>query len=701
MELADGITQEDLKLFLLEADELLQLLDEDFIRLEKEADNMELLQDIFRAAHTLKGSSAMIGHHQMSELAHAMENVLDRVRKKTLMVTPGVVDALLNGLDAMRDLKEELVTQESSGVDVKSIITDLEKAMAQGGQPDEKKAGSQPPTQNACSGMPAGETGTTYHLKVNLNKNSDWTGVRCFQIVQTLVSRGNIIQSNPPLREIDEGKAGPALELIFVSKLDEKSIRELINTVEEVEEVVISSRPQIRNTGTEKNGETRSQGLEAGGSETGIARKESQTQTVRVDVSRLDALMEQIGELVINRNRIASIGKSLGEKYPDDELIQNLGESLSQIGKIVSILQQDIMNIRMLPIEIMFNTLPRMVRDLARKMGKKVNFIVEGEETEVDRSVIEHLRDPLMHLLRNAVDHGIETAEERKAAGKIETGTIRLSAYHEEDNIVITVVDDGKGIDPAQVKESAIKKQIITREAAEKMTDEEAINLIFASGVSTARKVTELSGRGVGLDVVKTNVEALNGSVTVESRVGQGTRFKLRLPLTLAIIPSLLVSTRHATCAIPLANIVEVGKLDQTEIKTVRGKEVILSRGMILPLLKLNSIFGWDSDSGKHLEEKYIVIVKVGEIQAGLMVDSLIEQQEIVVKSLDQLAGGVNCITGASILGDGQVVLILDIPSLINGAARGYYGDGELKRQYETKTLVSSGMPGGANAYKN
>ncbi len=359
------------------------------------------------------------------------------------------------------------------------------------------------------------------------------------------------------------------------------------------------------------------------------------------------------------------------------------------------------MNIRMLPIEIMFNTLPRMVRDLARKMDKKVNFIVEGEETEVDRSVIEHLRDPLMHLLRNSVDHGIEAPEERKAAGKVETGTIRLSAHHEEDNIVITVMDDGRGIDPSRVKESAIKKQIISREVADKMTDEEAINLIFASGVSTAKKITDLSGRGVGLDVVKTNVEALNGTVKVDSKIGQGTRFTLRLPLTLAIIPSLLVSTRHATCAIPLANVVEVGKLDCSEIRTVRGREVILSRGIILPLLRLNSIFGWDGNQGSSIDKKYIVIVKVGENQAGIMVDSLIEQQEIVVKSLDQIAGGVNCITGASILGDGQVVLILDVPSLISGVAKGYYRDGELQYRSEVTSVASSRISDSINARNN
>ena len=327
------------------------------------------------------------------------------------------------------------------------------------------------------------------------------------------------------------------------------------------------------------------------------------------------------------------------------------------------------MTIRMLPIEIVFSTLPRLVRDLARKTGKNVNFKIEGQETEVDRSVIEHLRDPLVHLLRNCVDHGIETPAERLAAGKAETGTIRLSAHHQEDNIIITVADDGKGISPNGIREAAVRKNLISHEAAAALTDTDSLDLIFYSGVSTAKTVTEVSGRGVGMDIVKKNVEMMGGSVSVGSKTGEGTKFTLTLPLTLAIIPALLVSVGSTTCAISLSSIVEAGKLEINDVKTVRGREVTMVRGSILPLLRLSSTFGWETNGNTNNpnQTNYVVIVKAGDMQVGLIVDALIEQQELVVKSLDDLVGGTNGITGASILGDGKVVLILDVASLVKG----------------------------------
>jgi two-component system chemotaxis sensor kinase CheA len=400
--------------------------------------------------------------------------------------------------------------------------------------------------------------------------------------------------------------------------------------------------------------------------------------------------MEQIGDLVINRNHIGQISKTLAEKYQDDELIRSLTESVSQSGKIVNILQQDIMTIRMLPIELVFNTMPRMVRDLARQTGKKVDFIVEGQETEVDRSVIEHLRDPLIHLLRNSVDHGIETPEERLAAGKPETGTIHLSAHHEQDHIVITVSDDGKGIDPETVKAVSIKKGVISAEAASRMTDNELMNLIMASGVSTAKKITEVSGRGVGLDIVKKNIEFLNGKITLDSKPGQGATFTLQLPLTLAIIPTLLVSLGKTVYAIPLATIVEAIKLETKDIKTITGKEVTLYRSSVLPLLRLSSIFKWNAETNRTLKLNHIVVVKACEMQVGIIVDELIGQQEIVVKSLDQFIGGVNGLSGASILGDGQVVLILDVNSLVKSTIAESQNSKEDKEQNRMPVLAAA-----------
>ena len=347
------------------------------------------------------------------------------------------------------------------------------------------------------------------------------------------------------------------------------------------------------------------------------------------------------------------------------------------------------MTIRMLPIDLVFNTMPRMVRDLARKTGKKVDFIVEGQETEVDRSVIEHLRDPLIHLLRNSVDHGIEMPEERRMAGKPEMGTIRLSANHEQDHIVITVCDDGKGIDQEAVKVASIRKGVISPEAASRMTENELMNLIMASGVSTAKKITEVSGRGVGLDIVKKNIEFLNGKITVDSKPGRGATFILQLPLTLAIIPTLLVSLEKTVYAIPLATIVEAIKLEAKDIKTVMGKEVTLFRGNVLPLLRLSSIFKWNTENTENHCLNHIVVVKACEMQVGIIVDELIGQQEIVVKSLDQFIGGVNGLSGASILGNGQVVLILDVSSLVNSTITESQNSKEDKEQ-TFKSMVSA-----------
>ncbi len=680
--MAEGITQEDLKLFLQEADEQIQLLDEDIVRLEREADNADLLQEIFRAAHTLKGSSAMVGHQRMAGLAHAMENVLDMVRKRTLPVSPGVVDALLSGLDVMRALKGELVSPGTSETDIGPAVAELGAAASQTAAA--AKAGAPSPGEDFVLDKDSrdrlreamAEGLRSYDVTVAIKLGTDWASIRCFQVIQALSPIARIIHSVPSQQEIEECKAGHDLRLLAASARDEAAIREAIVAVEDIESLNVAVCGAAE-APAPLSQDHPSSPVEAAPPEnhpssliesTPAAKKQDSVlgQTVRVDVSRLDSLMDQVGELVINRNRISQIGKTLGEKYRDDEMVRDLVDTVSQVGKIVGVLQQDIMGIRMLPIEIVFNTMPRMVRDLARKMDKKVDFVVVGQETEVDRSVIEHLRDPLIHLLRNSVDHGIESPEERRLAGKPEMGTIKLSAYHEQDNIIIVVEDDGKGLDPETIRKAAVKKGIISAEAAAALSDGEATELIFASGVSTAGKVTEVSGRGVGLDVVRTNVELLHGSISVHSTVKSGTRITLTLPLTLAIIPALLVSVARTVCAIPLSSIMEAGKLDANDIKTVRGKEVTLFRGNVLPLLRLSRVFGWETEEEVANGASPIVIVKVAGMNVGIIVDSLVGEQEIVAKSLE-LTGGTNGISGVSILGDGKVVLILDVASLIRG----------------------------------
>jgi two-component system chemotaxis sensor kinase CheA len=667
MDLAGGITQDDLKLFLQEADEQIQLLDEDIVRLEKEASSPDLMQEIFRAAHTLKGSSAMVGHQRMSDLAHAMENVLDNLRKGLLAVSPPIVDAMLHGLDVMRLLRNELVTPVAKPTDITEATKELAaviQAEGQAGVPN-KTGVDAIPIDGATRDKLARarqEGKKTCRIRVAFDKQSAWASVRCFQIIQELSQIVDIITSAPSQKEIEEGKAGSTLQLLTAGTRTEDDIKKTLSAITDIESIEISEYLAEEPAAAAA--------VIPSSADAAAPKKEDSKlgQTVRVDVSRLDTLMEQVGELVINRNQISQIGRLLGEKYHDDELVQSLSDCVAQIGKIVSTLQQDVMSVRLLPIEIVFNTLPRMVRDTARKMNKKIDFIIEGQETEVDRSVIEHLRDPLIHLLRNAVDHGIESPEERLAAGKPEVGTVRLSAYHEQDNIIILLKDDGKGINPDTLRKTAVKKNFLSPEAAAKLTDAEAIKLIFGSGFSTAQKVTEVSGRGVGLDVVKTNIEILSGSVNVDSKLGQGTTFILTLPLTLAIIPALLVATGKTICAVPLSSIVESNKLEAKDIKTIRGREVTIFRGSVLPLLRLDEIFGWENGSKKGKEATYVVVVKFAGTQVGLTVDALLEQQELVVKSLDRFIGGSNGITGASILGDGKVVLILDVASLVRGS---------------------------------
>jgi two-component system chemotaxis sensor kinase CheA len=665
MELAGGITQDDLKLFLQEADEQIELLDEDIVRLEKEANNPDLMQEIFRAAHTLKGSSAMVGHQRMSDLAHSMENVLDNLRKGLLAISPPVVDALLHGLDVMRLLRQELVSSDAKPTDIAEVTAELANAMSSNNKTETPRLLPDSflilnDEQNAAIDKALREGKQGFRIKIMINESSGWASVRSFQIIQQLSPLVDIIGSKPGQQEIELGNAGPLFYLICMSHKTHEDINRALADIPDLDSIEVGEFKERQSPPA----------AAASVSETPAATREDSklNQTVRVDVGRLDTLMEQVGELVINRNQVSQICRVLADKHHDDEVVHSLGDCVAQIAKIVSTLQQDVMSIRLLPIEIVFNTLPRMVRDTARKMNKKIDFIIEGQETEVDRSVIEHLRDPLIHLLRNAVDHGIEAPEDRLAAGKPETGTVRLSAFHQEDNIIIRLKDDGKGISPEKLKQTAVKKGLITPEAAEKLTDAEAINFIFGSGFSTAQKVTEVSGRGVGLDVVKTNIELLSGSVSVETEEGQGTTFILSLPLTLAIIPALLVTTGATICAVPLSCIVESNKLETGEVKTVRGREVTLFRSNVLPLLRLDEMFGWQTEENKNNGANYVVVVKYAGTQVGLMVDALLEQQELVVKSLDHFIGGSNGITGASILGDGRVVLILDVASLVRNS---------------------------------
>jgi len=691
MRLSLNASEEDLRVFLEEADEQLQMMDEDLISLEKDPNNTELLQEVFRAAHTLKGSSATIGHTKMARLTHAMETVLDHLRKGDLSVGKPVIDALLQGLDCLRVLKSEVETQEESGIDLTSVLKELEDVgQVLAGDASAGGVGDKPirslllldhERQYLESETVKGRS--VYELTVLLEENNPLAQARAFQVLWELASVGKVVKSIPTLAEIEAGeKVGDQIRALLATDADAEQVRTRLAFISDIQAIdlqdwnaqhKVDERRQNQSAAAFKGDDRRL--MDLGPAARGkppdemlriAAQKLNQmSRTVRIDVERLDALMNLVGELVIDRTRLLQIGSELEHRYADEQLVRDLAETSQHVGRITDQLQEQIMKSRMLPIETVFNKFPRLVRDLAVKMNKKVDFVIEGQETELDRSVIEEISDPLIHLLRNAVDHGVESPEIRRACGKPESALVRLSARHEDNHILITLEDDGKGIDLSRVKRSAVEKGLISPEVADRLSDEEAMGMIFESGLSTASKVSDISGRGVGLDIVRTNIEKLNGTVSVQTKLGQGTTFVVRLPLTLAIIQALLVSVSSRTYAIPLSSVTETLRFARSEIKSVNKREVVQLRGGVLPLIWLRKELGKNGGSMNDNGRLFVVSVRYMDRQVGLVVDSLVGQQEVVIKPLGSFIGDIKGIAGATILGDGRVALILDVASLV------------------------------------
>ena len=672
MDLALDVTPEDIEVFLQEADEQIQLLDEDIVRLEQEEDAEDLLQEIFRAAHTLKGSSGMLGYREMAELAHHMEHLLDLFRTGALEVTTPAVDALLHSLDAMRVLRDELADPTGRSLDVSAVVTELAQA-AQGSSAAEAAGGAGVAAESATPeagpvapivlGPAASEriaelaTGDAHLLEVDveISPGTIWSAVRLFQAVQALEELGELIASDPSQAEIDSGTPAERLRAVVSTRSSEDDVRRDIAALEDIARVDVKPyAPPAAGADAPTAGSAAPRRTGAG-----------QTQTVRIDVERLDELMNRIGELVIDRTRIVQIGKALESRYKGDDMVEALGQTSAHIVKVVDELQETTRQVRMQPIGTVFSGLPRMVRDLSHKMGKQLDFQVSGHETEIDRTVIERIRDPLIHLLRNAVDHGVEPPDERRAAGKPETAVLKLRAYQEQGHIVIVVEDDGRGIDTERIKDAAVRKGLISADAASRLTEAQALELIFMAGASTAEKTTEVSGRGVGMDIVRSNVEAINGFVTAETEPGRMTRMTLKLPLTLATLHALLVRAGTTYYAIPLVYVWETTVRLPGEIPTVAGREVIRLRDHVVPLIPLSEAFGLTAETSTD-GVRHVVVVRLGERLVGLSVDAFSESQEIVVKPLGGFRGDVMGIGGASVLGDGRVVLIVDIPSLVN-----------------------------------
>ena len=748
MALQFDLEPDEVELFIQEADEHLQALDEDLVRLEQEGDNQELLQEIFRAAHTLKGAAGMINHRRMADLTHIMENVLDGFRKETLVPTPSLIDTLLEGLDLLKILKGEVITREESAIDVEGVVATLEvlstSEIPGNSSPEEDQKEEElqgwplTPEEEGRLQARQKEGWAAFLVEVHIAPDSIAPAARAMLVMMDLNKIGEVISSHPTLPEIEAGEVTGRLDVILATPEEQIAILCLVDEIMEIQQaqakpygvaaeqeqpspflenhVVVpdfpatppapqpvqqaAPQPQPAAESVIRNRDERDVNLGPLAANVGQNRRKIDlgpeargkskaklaqlaaknrsihvSKTIRTSVERLDSLMNLVGELVTDRTRLFQVRADLEAAYGDDKNVAKLSEAITHVARITDELQEEVMRVRMVPIENVFNKFPRVVRDLSRKADKKINLQIFGKETELDRSVTEEIGDPLMHLIRNSVDHGIESPDARVAAGKPETGTVTLSARHEENQIVITVEDDGGGIDAEKVKAAAVQKGMISAEAAAKMSDREAVDLIFGAGVSTAKQITDISGRGVGMDVVRTNIERLNGSVSVSTELGKGSRFEVRMPLTLAIVPSLLVSLLEKTYAVPLSSVTETLRIRKDEIKTIHGRENIQLRGHVLPLLRLSDFFGF-ARNGHGRDKLFVVAVRWGEMEVGFVVDSLVGQQEMVIKSLGDLMGDIRGLSGGGILGDGSIALIVDVPSIVktaiqeNGVAR-------------------------------
>ncbi len=790
-----------LGVFLDEAREQLALLEEDILKLEQSSSE-SLLQEIFRAAHTLKGSSRTMGFVPMGELTHAMEDVFDQLRQNKLEVGGALINALFASLDSLKAMIEDIAdagntTRDTSGetASLRAVLTSGKKIGTQeaGAAPEQATSGNQQITKDGealslspCLPVSLSEDRTltgfelklseaayeaaaeargagcaVYGLKLEVATDCIMKSVRALMTLQALDRIGTVLASLPDEDGLENEAFETTFEVALASEATPDEITAAAHSVNEIRCILLAPweapttpnveakcgsadapdrataqgvtatpdaattaqagaradspasapAPSSRQTlvGQQAPADGTATHTPAAQAKNENAKPKAQSATVRVDVARLDKLLDLIGELVIDRTRIARIGLKFEQQYSGSVLLESLNETSVHIGRITDELQDEIMKARMLPLESVFSRFPRMIRDLAQKLGKEVQFEVAGQETELDRSVIEVIGDPLIHMLRNSIDHGIEMPDERERAGKPRAGTVHLRARHQENSIVIEIEDDGRGIDPDILKQSAVKKGLLSEEAAQRLTRKEAIALIFAPGFSTAATLTDVSGRGVGMDIVRSNLQKLGALIDIDSRVGQGTIFRVQLPLTLAIIRGLLVDVAGSVYALPLNAVTETLKIDVDTIHVIAHREVILQRGRTLPLVRLRDVFAPPLTAGgrrggaeptayaiadarnanaerveEHLTDKvqdlrltsppqpdslYVVVAGMAEKQVGFVVDALVGEQEVVIKTLGAFIGEIRGIAGATILGDGRVALIADINGLTAIAA--------------------------------
>jgi two-component system, chemotaxis family, sensor kinase CheA len=670
MEITFDIGKDELPIFLAEVDEHLQVLDNNLLRLQKQSADGEIMQTVFRSAHTIKGMAGMIGHRRMTSITHVLENALDGVRKNTLPVSMPLINLCLRAVDCLRLLREEVATSLVSNVDVEEVVSAFGSFVA--GECEEL-----PNAKNRSTAKDEylNLSNSTLQICAKIDTNSMASAARAFQLMMILEDLGDIRKMTPSQEEIESASSVGEFSAELVTEQSLEKVCASLTKISGVNEITINGivtfseeNPCQGQGGEQKNGtQPKVQTGEAGESpllrekrNTDAAGRRVSDLTLRMSIEHMDHLMNLVGELITDRNHLQQFRGHNGIETNLNENIDPFLETITHLGRITDQLQEEVMSIRMLPIGSLFNRFPRMVHDMCQKVGKSIELVVHGEDTEMDRSMIETIYDPLIHIIRNSVDHGVELPQDRIAYDKPETGTITLTARHEQGRIVVTVEDDGRGIDADKLRSKAVQKGLITAEEAASLSREYAIDLMFMPGLSTVDEATEYSGRGVGLDIVKTNIQRVNGVIQVESEPGHGTQFQISLPLTLAIVPALLVRVQQSVFAIPMIMITETLRLKRTDVKYANRKPVTLLRGSVLPLVSLSEIFGRPSSNE---ENKYLfaVVIKSGKQQVGLLVDSLIGEEEVVVKPLGSFVGEIPGISSATILGNGQVALIIDV----------------------------------------
>jgi len=699
-----------LSMFIDESNDHLQSLNENLLQLETDPADLSIVQNIFRSAHTLKGMSATMGFEDLASLTHEMENVLDLVRNSKLQMDSFIFDTLFKGLDALETMVQDIIAGGTGQADVSAIIASLqsifkgehlntantntagEAAVTAEGQ---RSLLDEFQTSVLLQSIEAGQT--VFHASVTIREDCMLKAVRAYMVFDFLERSGEVVKSEPSVQDIEQEKFDRSFVVFLISSLSREELEQGILSVSEVAaaEVNILDRELLSQLGSMPGQPVAAQeaaaaaapfvaSSAAAANEIAAARAEASarsaaaagaaapakasspasttgasavSRTIRVDIERLDGLINLFSELLIDRVRLEQLASEIKRN--------DLTETVEHMARVSADLQSLVLKLRMVPVESVFNRFPRMVRDIAKSLDKKIELVITGADTELDRTVIDEIGDPLVHLIRNSLDHGVEPVADRIAAGKAEAGMVQLRAFHSGNHVFIEIEDDGRGINKAKVKQIAIKNGVLSAEAAERLTDQEINMLIFAPGFSTADKVSDISGRGVGLDVVKTKIASLGGHVSIESTEGSGSRFSIQLPLTLSIISAMLIKLGDEKYALPLSSIVETGLIRQEQIRNIHGSRVMDFRGSVIPVISLSKALECTSFREAEESETEIIVIRKGDKLGAIMVDEFIGQSDIVLKSLGKYLTNIPAISGATILGDGQVALIIDPNALI------------------------------------